>query len=297
MCLVTIAEETAVVETAAPAREAIAVIDVGSSAIRMMIAEVGPKLAIRVLENLQKPIAFGKDVFNNGRLSHASIRDSITILDNFVSVLESYGVKRIQAIATSAVREASNKDNFLDQVYARTGIDVEVIEGAEENRLDLIAVEHALQGRFEFDKKNCLIMEVGTGSTEIILTTKGEVSLTRTLLIGPLRLPDQSVAGKTDAATLQRSLKRRIHSVAEEFGREYNLAEINTFIAMGATMRFICKQLYEKNEEMLATLTPKEFTDAVKTLSKMPAEEIAEKYGIPYSDAETLYASLLIYAD
>src|SRR6267378_3268680 len=101
------------VETPLAPREPIAVIDVGSSAIRMVIAELGPKLAIRVLENLQKPIAFAKDVFNTGRLSHASIRESINILDNFESVLESYGVKRVQAIATSAVREAANRDNFL----------------------------------------------------------------------------------------------------------------------------------------------------------------------------------------
>src|SRR5579863_4887443 len=131
--------------------EPIAVIEVGSSAIRMVIAEVGMKLAIRTLENLQKPVSFGKDVFTSGRLSHASIRQGIEILDNFSAVMESYGVRRVQAIATSAVREASNKDNFIDQVFVRTGIDVEIIEGAEENRLDLIAVESALQGRFEFD--------------------------------------------------------------------------------------------------------------------------------------------------
>ncbi len=285
------------VEAPLTPKEPIAVIEVGSSAIRMVIAELGPKLAIRTLENLQKPIGFGKDVFNTGRLSHPSIRESIDILDNFQSVLESYGVRRVQAIATSAVREAANKDNFLDQVFVRTGIDVEVVEGAEENRLDLIAVESALQGRFDFDKKNCLIMEVGTGSTEIILTTKGEVSLTRTLLIGPLRLPDQAVAGKTDPVNLQRSLKRRIHAVAEEFSREYTLSEINTFISMGSTMRFICRQLYEKKDEVLATLTHKEFADAMKTLSKMPVEELTDKYGMPYSDAEALYASLLIYAD
>src|SRR5262245_22076632 len=98
------ARRNVMVEASIALREPIAVLDVGSSAIRMMIAEIGPKLSIRVLENLQKPIAFGKDVFTTGRLSHASIRDSIDILHNFVSVMESYGVKRVQAIATSAVR-------------------------------------------------------------------------------------------------------------------------------------------------------------------------------------------------
>ena len=279
------------------AKEPIAVVEVGSSAIRMVIAEIGPKLSIRLLENLQKPVSFGKDVFTTGRLSHASIRQGIEILDNFTSVMESYGTKRVQAIATSAVREAANKDNFIDQIFVRTGVDVEVIEGAEENRLDLIAVESALAGRFDFDKKNCLIMEVGTGSTEIILTTKGEVALTRTLLIGPLRLPDQAVAGKTDAAALLRLLKRRIHAFAEEFNRESNLSEVNAFIAMGASMRFICRQVQEKPDEVLATISTKDFNEALKALSKMPADEISDKYGMPYADAESLYASLLIYSN
>jgi len=110
-------------------------------------------------------------------------------------MLESYGVRRMHAIATSAVREAATATNFIDQVFVRTGMDVEVIEGAEENRLNLIAVEQSLQNHFEFDKKNCLIIEVGTGSTEVIVTTAGEVALTRTLLIGPLRLPQQAEMG------------------------------------------------------------------------------------------------------
>ncbi len=277
-------------------KELIGVIEVGSSAIRMVIAEVGAKLAIRTLENLQKPISFGKDVFTTGRLSHVAIRQAIEILDNFESVLESYGVRRIQAIATSAVREAANKDNFIDQAFVRTGIDIEIIEGAEENRLELIAVESALEGRVEFQKKNALIIEVGTGSTEIILTTKGEVTLTRTLAIGPLRLPDQTQPNQTDPTTLARLLKRRIHAIADEFSREANVSEIDTFIAMGASMRFVCRQLHDKKDETLSTLTVKDFHDAVKMVSKMEAEEMSDKYGMPYADAESLHACLLIYS-
>jgi exopolyphosphatase / guanosine-5'-triphosphate,3'-diphosphate pyrophosphatase len=280
-----------------PPREPIAVIEVGSSAIRMVIAEVGPKLALRLLENMQKPVVFGKDVFTTGRMSAAAIREGIEILDNFKSVLESYGVRRWHAIATNAVREAANKDNFIDQVFVRTGLDVEVIESAEENRLELIAVENALAGRFEFDKKNCLIIEVGTGSTEIILTAKGEVALTRMLPIGPLRLPEQMVAQKTDAATLQRLLKRRIHTIAEDFRRETNLLEVDSFIALGATMRFLCRQFEAQPDQTLALLSTKNFQDFMKTAGKLSADELSERYGLPYTDAESLYPSLLIYAN
>src|SRR5436190_6587668 len=117
-------------------KEPIAVIDIGSSAIRMVIAEIGPKLAIRYLENVQKPVPFGKDVFTTGRLSPAATRQGIEVLNHYKAMLEAYGVRRMHAIATSAIREAANRDNFIDQVFVRTGIEVEVIEGAEENRLD-----------------------------------------------------------------------------------------------------------------------------------------------------------------
>src|SRR4051812_10614487 len=132
------------VETPFTSKEPVAVIEVGSSAIRMVIAEIGPKVAVHYLENVQKAVQFGKDVFTTGRLSHGSIRQGIEILKNYKTMIDTYGVRRMHAIATSAVREAANRDNFIDQVFVRTGIDVEVIEGAEENRLSLIAVEHNL---------------------------------------------------------------------------------------------------------------------------------------------------------
>jgi exopolyphosphatase/guanosine-5'-triphosphate,3'-diphosphate pyrophosphatase len=274
----------------------VAVIDIGSSAIRMVIAEIGPKLAIRYLENVQKPVAFGKDVFTSGRMAPATTRHGIEILSQYKAMLETYGVKRMHAIATSAVREAANRDNFVDQVFVRTGIDVEVIEGAEENRLELIAVEHALDGKFDFEKHNCLIIEVGTGSTEIMATTAGEVALTRTLLVGPLRLPEQAELGKTDPAALQRLLKRRVVAIAEDFRREYDLASVDSFITVGASMRFIAKELGGGDADSLTTVSPKDFNDFLKNLSRLSAEEIADKYGVPYSDAETLYVSLLIYS-
>src|SRR6266480_5873397 len=284
------------VETA-PAKEPVAVIDIGSSAIRMVIAEIGPKLSIRYLENVQKAVPFGKDVFTHGRLSQGAIRQGIESLHNYKSMLDTYGVRRMHAIATSAVRESANRDNFIDQVFVRTGFDVEVIEGAEENRLNLIAVEKSLQNQFEFEKNNCLIIEVGSGSTEIIATTAGEVALTRTLLMGPLRLPEQIEAAKTDPAAIQRLLKRRIHAIADDFRREYDLAGVNSFIAVGANMRFLSKQVPGQEEEAVATLSPKDFTEFLKTIAKLTTEEISDKYGMSYSEAETLYPSLLIYAN
>ena len=278
-------------------KQTVAVIDIGSSAIRMVIAEIGSKFEMRHLENLQKPVSFGKDVFTTGRISNAVMREGIEVLKNFKSVLDSYGVKNVHAVATSAVREAANRDNFVDQVFVRTGIDVEVIEGPEENRLELIAVEHALGEKFDFQNKSCLIIEVGSGSTEMIILNKGEVELTRTLSIGSIRLPEQVIAGKTESGQMQRVLKRSIHDIAQYAGREYNLDNIDTFIAVGGDMRFVSRQLTEKSQENCGIIEKGTFLKFIDGIAKTPADEISERYGIAYSEAETLYASLLIYAN
>ncbi|MBU3759179.1 MAG: HD domain-containing protein [Candidatus Omnitrophica bacterium] len=278
-------------------KQRVAVIDIGTSAIRMLVAEITPQTEIRYLENLQKPVRFGKDVFTTGRISNGAMREAIAILRNFKTVTETYGVDKIQAIATSAVREALNRDNFIDRIYVRTGIDVEVLEGPEENRLELIAVEHALAGQVDLTTKNCLIVEVGSGSTEMIILNQGQVEMTRTLSLGSMRLPEKAVPGKTEAAVMQRVLKRSIHEVAVYAAREYNFDQIDTFIALGGDMRFVAQQLLERREHQFLTLDAKAFADFVQRSAKMTPEEIVSKHSIPYAQAETLYPTLLVYAN
>ena len=278
-----------------PQKQTVAVIDIGSSAIRMIIADVGGKADIKYLENLQRAVAFGKDVFTTGRISNQVIKEGMDILKNFKTLLDEYGVKRVEAIATSAIREAANRDTFIDQVFVRTGIDVEVLDGAEENRLELIAVEHALGEKFGFEKKVCLIIEAGSGSTEMIILNKGDVELTRMLPIGSMRLPEKAVAGKTDAGVVQKVLKRSIREIAQNAGREYSLNNIDTFIAVGGDMRFVCRQLVQKIEGDFAVLESKVFQAFINQVGKMTPEELVAKFGMTYSEAQMLYPSLLIY--
>ena len=280
-------------ETAA-ARETAAVIDIGSGAVRMVVAEFGPQASIRRLENLSQPVRLGKDVFTAGRISAPVMRETIEILRNFKSVADAYGVKRLHAIATSAVREAVNRDNFVDRAFLAAGIDVEVVEGTEENRLDLLAVESALEDKLQIQKKNCLIMEAGCGATEIILLIKGKVELTRTLPIGSIRLPERLVPGRSEPGVMQRVVKRAVHAMAEDARREYDLGQVDTFIAMGSDMRLAARQIAPAAGQDHTVLSVKDFLDFARTLAKIPPEELAAKYVIPFADAETLYPAILI---
>ena len=93
-------------------KQIVAVIDIGTIAIRMVIAEVGAQNEIRTLEQLQKPVRFGKDVFKTGRLSSVSMRQGVNILRDFKSLIDTYGIKKIQAIATSASQARAKFTHF-----------------------------------------------------------------------------------------------------------------------------------------------------------------------------------------
>jgi len=124
----------------------VAAIDVGSSSIRMEISEIRADGSIAPVESLSRGVALGKDSFTAGHLSEESIQSACQTLSDFAQVMKNYGISKYRAVATSAVREASNADTFIDRVLLRTGIDIEVIDGSEENRLTYMAIHDTLEG-------------------------------------------------------------------------------------------------------------------------------------------------------
>src|SRR6266853_2824660 len=174
-----------------PGARPVAVIDIGASAIRMRIAEIGPTGEVRNLDSLQQALRLGKDTFGTGRIQASTIEDCIKVLLGFRRVMTEYGITRddqIRAVATSAVREAENRYAFVDRLYMSTQINVEVIEGTEENRLTYIAVQDVLKQEGLLKTADGIIVDVGGGSTELVLTQRGSVTFATSYRLGSLRM-------------------------------------------------------------------------------------------------------------
>lgn len=277
-------------------KQLVAVIDIGSGSIRMVIGEVDPDRDIRYLESLQRHVPLGKDVFSTGRIRPTTQREAVRVLENYKQLMSEYGLSTCYAIATAAVREASNRDNFVDKVFVRTGIEVEVIEGAEENRLEMIAVTHGLDEQFDFHNGSCLILEVGSGSTVLIFLDHGEIEATRTLTVGSVRLPEGGVLGETDPKSMRQAVKRVVHASAEYVARDHGLDQLDQFIAVGSEMRFAARQLRpEAKESSHISIPAEEFVEFVRAIGKLSTEEIADRYDMVFAAAETVYPALLYY--
>jgi exopolyphosphatase / guanosine-5'-triphosphate,3'-diphosphate pyrophosphatase len=272
-----------------------AAIDIGSSAIRMDIAEIHSDGAIRILDSLKKGVQLGREAFTEGHLSQETIRAACEALRDFKKVMDTYGVVRYRAVATSAVRESSNSETFLDRLLMSTGLDVEIIDGPEENRLTLSAVMDSLRGESDVGKSKSLLVEVGGGSTDVAFLSEGELQQASTIPLGSIRFRAGVAGGSAKPEQQARLLKRQITGFLSNLKREMDIRDAVHCIALGGDVRFAAQILNNSSQNVRISSIPKDaFSDLVDSLSKLTIDALVQKYSIPYLDAETLVPALLI---
>jgi exopolyphosphatase / guanosine-5'-triphosphate,3'-diphosphate pyrophosphatase len=274
-----------------------AAIDIGSSAIRMDIAEMRPDSIIHVLDSLKKGVQLGREAFTEGHLSQETIKVACEVLRDFKKVMDTYGVARYRAVATSAVRESSNSETFLDRLLMSTGLDVEVIDGPEENRLTLSAVMDSIRGEPDLGKARSILVEVGGGSTDVALLSGGELQQSGTFPLGSIRLRAGMSASAAKFEQQVRLLKRQITSFLSNMKREMDIRDAVHYIALGGDVRFAARILNSADQGARLSSIPKQaFLEFVDSLSRLTTDGLVQKYSIPYLDAETLVPALLTYA-
>ena len=144
-----------------------AVIDIGSTSIRMVVAEIAKGVVVKSLESLQQNVSIGHDTFTTGVISDSTIEQCVEVMRSFSEILRQYNIidsHAIRAVATSAVREARNRETFIDRIFIATGIDVRAIDGTEVNRLTYFSILPLFKKFPSFRKGNLLVVEVGGGS-------------------------------------------------------------------------------------------------------------------------------------
>jgi len=171
-------------------------IDIGTNTFRLLIAEAGPGV-FREISSGRKITRLGQDLDRTGLLSREAQERSVETLVEFSAQIGQHAVRHVSAAGTSALRTASNSQAFIDQVKQRSGLDIRVLSGEEEARLTLLGVARALQGTGgEEDSEplsSALVIDIGGGSTEIIVTAPGHESREVSLPLGAVYLSERFI--------------------------------------------------------------------------------------------------------
>jgi exopolyphosphatase/guanosine-5'-triphosphate,3'-diphosphate pyrophosphatase len=275
----------------------LAVIELGTSAIRMAIGESDGSTYLRVLEQLVRGVSLGKDTFTTGEIQRKTLQECIRVLKAYRRKLKEYicdDPKHIRIVATSAVREATNRLDVLDRIYIATGFAVELIDDAEIARVTYLGVRPLLQSDIQLTDAITLVVEVGGGNTEVLVLKGKDILHSQPYRLGSLRLQQlvtQSQAARSRAANIMtgqidRTIEPMIDAVPR--GRAIEL------LALGGDMRFATRVLGIDLKSSGLTRVPVEEIEKLTTrLLSISVDRIMQKYHIELSQAETLVPALL----
>jgi len=188
-------------------------IDIGTNSIRLLIAETGPG-AFRELYSTRRTTRLGKDLDRTGMLSPDAMARSLSALIEFSACIHRFSADQTSAIGTSALRNASNAHTFIADVRQRTGIDISVISGEDEARLTLRGVKSALQeeGMKADLLDSALVIDIGGGSTEFIVTSECSRPLVQSLPLGAVYLSERYVTADPPGADALAALRQTVRS-------------------------------------------------------------------------------------
>ena len=173
-----------------------AAIDIGSNAVRLLIADIkqnGKTVSFKKNTLIRVPLRLGDDAFLDKRISSKKIEELLKTMVAFRNLIDVYKVIDYMACATSAMREAVNGSEIVSLIKSEAGIDLEIVEGQREaNIIYASHIEESLDR-----KKNYLYIDVGGGSTELSVFSKGEMIASRSFNLGGIRILDNQDKDET----------------------------------------------------------------------------------------------------
>ena len=275
----------------------VAVLEIGSTGIRLIVAELLSAGQWRVLDRAGRPVALGRDVFTSGELSRESLLECLAVLQNYRELLAGWGIadRDIHVIATSALRVARNRDMFIDRVRQETGFDLSLVEGIEENRLMYLAVRFALKQDLPlFWRANSMILEIGGGSTEIMLLRRGQMVAAHSLRLGTIIIDQHARLGMNAGLSPGRYLNESIRNMSGVLSAEMDLTHVRTLVAAGSDARFAADHAGKELNENCRIIDRNDFITFAAEIRNYSIEECVQKLQISYAEAEGFIPGILV---
>jgi exopolyphosphatase/guanosine-5'-triphosphate,3'-diphosphate pyrophosphatase len=288
------------VAAAAPAirTRRVAAVDVGTNSIRLIVAEVRSDGSYRLLDDEKVVARLGRGMHESPALGDDAMRGAAQAIARMKAIAEGYHAEIVRGVATWAVREASNRKGFIELVKAEAGLDLDVISGADEGRLAFLSVKNA------FDLEgDVAVVDIGGGSTEIVVSAGGVVEHIHSLPLGAIHLTE-SVRGD-EGTTPAARLRRLRNQIRDEVKRRLPKPDRPASLVIGTGGTFTTlgnAELHRRRRPAPAddlplnvrgvSVTRAEIRRLIEQLGPMSVEERAAVPGIGPDRAEIIVAGI-----
>lgn len=205
-----------------------AVIDIGTNSIHMVLAEVRPDGSYQIVDRYKDLCRLGGGAFAARHLSPEAVARGLDVLRALVTLARNKGFERIDAVATSAVREARNGGAFVAAVAEQIGLAVRVISGLEEARLIFLGVQHGMA----LPDEPVLAVDVGGGSVEVMVGTRQKLLHAASLKLGAIRMGERYLTRTPPSPAMMQQLEEE---VVRQLQRTLDAWPVKQFAAVIAT--------------------------------------------------------------
>lgn len=271
-----------------------AAIDIGTNSMRLLLCEINGAAIVKKDKELIIT-RIGKDVSATGVISDKAIRKNIEALKYFKNRADKYGAERVFAIATSAVRDALNRETFINSAKAEVGIDIKVIQGQEEAELGIKGVMSEIGD----DCEKVLVIDVGGGSTELVLGNRQSIEYTTSINAGTVRMTEQFIEENPIPDSNIGQMKDKLDELFGEPLAYLRDKRIDKVIAIGGTATTIGAMYHGLsiyNPRIVHNTLVKQ-NYIIEIFNKLKAMDIKERYkvkGLQKERADVIPAGLFI---
>lgn len=229
--------------------ERIALLDLGTNTFHLLIIELKEGDQWVALGKYKEPVKLGEGGFSKGKIIPDAYARAMQAMRNFQSVIKASGVTTVLAFATSAIRSAANGPQLVQDVLQETGIRIQIIHGNEEAALIHEGVKNGV--RLPADKA-CLLLDIGGGSVEFIVSKNGEALLLRSINIGAARLLEQISPNDPITDAEWKSLQTYVHESCVGLLEELKAFDIDLLVGSSGTFETLAALAAHENKDHLS---------------------------------------------
>lgn len=272
----------------------IAVIDIGTNSMRLMLCEIADNIITKKEKDLIIT-RIGKDVSKTGMITEESFARNINALKYFRNKADIYGAEKVYAIATSAVRDALNREAFVTEALSQAEIDVRIISGEEEAELGLRGVLSEIQN----PRETVLVIDIGGGSTELILGSREKTDYKVSIPAGAVRMTEQFITGNPIRGEDAVNMKDRLNELFTESLEHLSSKIVDRVVAIGGTATTIASMYHNMsiyNPEIVHnTIINFKYIESIyNKLKDLSVEERWNVKGLQKERADVMPSGILI---
>lgn len=212
----------------------VAALDCGTNSLRLLVADADGATLTDVVRRMEV-VRLGEGVDRTGRLSEAALARTFGVLDEYAQLIRSLDVERIRMVATSASRDAANRDVFVAGVVERLGVGPEVITGDEEAALSYEGATREFRGTPLFASPY-LVVDIGGGSTEFVLGDDERLQSSASVDIGCVRLTERHLLDDPPAAAQIAATVADINAAIDDAATMVRLDTARTLVGLAGSV-------------------------------------------------------------